>query len=415
MTTTTKLTWVAILYFAEGFPFGIVNGAVPVFLRIHGVRLAEIGLLSLVGLAWTLKFLWAPAVDLWGQRRTWVVGCQILLTLGLLTSLTVDPSRVSGTLWTVVLVLAIFSATQDIAIDAYTIELLDEKELGPANGVRVTAYRVALIAAGGLFVALAGTVGWPIAFLGAAAIMGLCSLLSARLPRAIRHPAGGGAAGAAGSPRANSLEQAVWMPLRQFFQYPGFLAVMLFVLTFKLGDMALGPMVRPFWVDRQFTLLEIGAVPGTLGVIGTILGALLGGALTARWGIFRALWILGIFQAASNLGYAAVAALPPSTALMYAASIVESFCGGLGTAPFLAFLMSICDKAHPATQYALLSALFSLSQSLMGAVSGWATERIGYAAYFLLTFFLAWPALLLLPWVWRWTAARTAGSEPAAR
>src|SRR3990172_10971571 len=165
MTTTTKLTWVAILYFAEGFPFGIVNGAVPVFLRIHGVRLAEIGLLSLVGLAWTLKFLWAPAVDLWGQRRTWVVGCQILLTLGLLASLTVDPSRVSGSLWTVVLVLAIFSATQDIAIDAYTIELLDEKELGPANGVRVTAYRVALIAAGGLFVALAGTVGWPIAFL----------------------------------------------------------------------------------------------------------------------------------------------------------------------------------------------------------------------------------------------------------
>ena len=109
MTTTTKLTWVAILYFAEGFPFGIVNGAVPVFLRIHGVRLAEIGLLSLVGLAWTLKFLWAPAVDLWGQRRTWVVGCQILLTLGLLASLTVDPSRVSGSLWTVVLVLATLS------------------------------------------------------------------------------------------------------------------------------------------------------------------------------------------------------------------------------------------------------------------------------------------------------------------
>lgn len=412
MTTTTKLTWVAILYFAEGFPFGIVNGAFPVFFRIHGVRLAEIGLfVSLVGLPWTLKFLWAPAVDLWGQRRVWVAGCQILLALGLLAILAVDPSRMSGALWTVVLGLAIFSATQDIAIDAYTIELLDEKELGPANGVRVTAYRVALIAAGGLFVALAGTVGWSFAFLAAAAIMALCSLLAARLPRATRRPAGDGAASGTGSPRTGSLEQAVWTPLRQFFGSPGFLVVMLFVLTFKLGDMALGPMVRPFWVDRRFTLVEIGAVPGTLGVGATILGALLGGALTARWGIFRALWVLGIFQAASNLGYAAVAALPPSTPLMYLASIVESFCGGLGTAPFLAFLMSICDKAHPATQYALLSALFSLAQNLMGAVSGWATERIGYAAYFLLTFFLAWPALLLLPWVWRWTVARGAAVE----
>jgi len=411
MTTKSKLTWVAVLYFAEGFPFGIVNDAFPVFLRIHGVRLAEIGLLSLVGLPWSLKFLWAPAVDLWGQRRVWVVGCQILLTLGLIAILIVDPSKVTSILWTVLLSLAILSATQDIAIDAYTIELLDEEEMGPANGVRVTAYRVALIAAGGLFVALAGTVGWPIAFLGAAAIMGLSSLLSARLPGVIRYPV----AGAAGDSRAGSLEQALWTPLRQFFDYPGFLAVMLFVLTFKLGDMALGPMVRPFWVDRQFSPVQIGAVPGTLGVIGTILGALLGGALTARWGIFRALWVLGIFQAGSNLGYAAVAALPPSTALMYAASIVESFCGGLGTAPFLAFLMSICDKAHAATQYALLSALFGLTRVVAGTVSGWATEEIGYAAYFFLTFFLAWPALFLLPWVRSWTAARTAGSEPAAR
>jgi PAT family beta-lactamase induction signal transducer AmpG len=184
---------------------------------------------------------------------------------------------------------------------------------------------------------------------------------------------------------------------------------MLFVLTFKLGDMALGPMVRPFWVDQHFTPVQIGAVPGTLGVVTTILGALLGGGLTARWGIFRALWTLGIAQAASNLVYAAAAALPPSTPLMYTASIVESFCGGLGTAPFLAFLMSICDKAHAATQYALLSALFGLTRVVAGALSGWATERVGYAAYFAVTFFLAWPALILLPWVRRWTSARASG------
>ena len=405
MKTTTKLYWVAVLYFAEGFPFGIVNDALPVFLRMHGIRLADIGLLSLVGLPWTVKFLWAPAVDLWGRRRTWVVGCQLLLALGMLVIPAVDPSHVGAALWTVVLGLALFSATQDIAIDAFTIELLDEAEMGPANGIRVTAYRVALIASGGLFLALAGLIGWPAAFGGAAAIMGVCSLLSSRLPHGTPPPV----ASATAHSRIGVLEQAVWTPLQHFFGYPGFLSVMLFVLTFKLGDMALGPMVRPFWVDQHFTPIQIGAVPGTLGVVSTILGALLGGGLTARWGTFRALWVLGIAQAASNLVYAGAAALPPSTPLMYTASVVESFCGGLGTAPFLAFLMSICDKAHAATQYALLSALFGLTRVVAGTMSGWATERFGYAAYFTLTFFLAWPPLLLLPWVRRWTSARASG------
>ena len=403
MNLTTKLTWVAILYFAEGFPFGIVNDALPVFFRVHGVRLADIGLLSLVGLPWMLKFLWAPAVDLLGQRRTWVVGCQVFLTLGLLAILAVDPSHVSMILWAVVLGLAFFSATQDIAIDAYTIELLEQSEMGPANGVRVTAYRIALIASGGLFVALAGLIGWRGTFVFAAVLMGSSCLVSLRLP----HPR---PMDPAGTPsRSPVVEQVLLMPLRQFFEHRGFVLVMLFVLTFKLGDMALGPMVRPFWVDRQFSLVQIGAVPGTLGVLGTILGALLGGGLTARWGTIRALFVLGILQAGSNLVYAAAAALPPSIPLMYTASIVESFCGGLGTAPFLAFLMSICSKAHAATQYALLSALFGLTRVAAGAVSGWAAEGMGYAAYFTLTFFLAWPALLLLPWVRRWTAARASG------
>ncbi len=407
MTTTTKLTWVAALYFAEGFPFGIVNDALPVYFRMHGIRLADIGLLSLVGLPWTLKFFWAPAVDLWGQRRSWVVGCQFLLTLGLLAVLRVDPSHVDATLWITVMALAVFSATQDIAIDAYTIELLDEKEMGPANGTRVSAYRVALIAAGGLFVALAGLIGWRAAFGGAAAVMAVSALLSCRLPR----PPSASIAGATTRSGRSALKEGVFAPLEQFFQHRGFLSVMFFVLTFKLGDMALGPMVRPFWVDRHFTPLQIGAVPGTLGVVATILGALLGGSLTARWGIFRALWVLGILQAASNLVYALAAALPLSTTLMYSASIVESLCGGLGTAPFLAFLMSICDKAHAATQYALLSALFGLTRVVAGTVSGWATEGIGYAAYFAVTFILAWPALFVLPWVREWTAARAGASE----
>ena len=399
MTTRTKLYWVAILYFAEGFPFGILSDALPVYFRVHGVRLADIGLLSLIGLPWMLKFLWAPALDRWGQRRSWVFACQILLAVGMATILALNPSQVGGGLWFLLCLLAVFSATQDVAIDAYTIELLDTTEMGPANGIRVTAYRVALIAAGGLFVWLAGMIGWSAAFVGAAAIMGLSSLCAVRMPL-------GAAPIAHAASRPVSGLDAVWEPLRQFFRVPGFGYVVVFVLTFKLGDMALGPMIRPFWVDRHFTLVEIGAIPGTLGVISTIVGALVGGHLTARWGIYRALWLLGIAQAASNLMYAAAAALPPSIPLMYAASVVESFCGGLGTAPFLAFLMSVCDKNHAATQYALLSALFGLTRVLAGPVSGYATEALGYAPYFTLTFFLAWPALLLIGSVQRWAARR---------
>src|SRR5438876_1526812 len=395
MSTRQKLVLVAALYFAEGFPFGMFMDIIPVYLRLQNVSLTGIGLVSAAGFAWSLKFFWAPAVDRWGARSTWIWACQALLVIPLLGFAQENFAGVSWTLWTFIILLVLLSATQDIAIDAYTIQLLDKREMGLANGVRVTAYRFALYGTN-LLLAAAEFVGWPPVFLGAAALLAGFSLLSFRAPAAGTVPS----RGSEESPR--TLSDAIVMPFRQFLLRPGFLAVAAFVLTFKLGDMALGPMVAPFWVDRKFSAFEIGMVKGTLGGLATIGGALLGGALTSRWGIFRALWVLGIFQAVSNLVYAAAAALPPNTALMYGASLVESFCGGLGTAPFLAFLMSICSKAHAATQYALLSALFGLTRALSGAFSGVATEGMGYAAYFTATFFLAWPAFLLLPWVKDW-------------
>ncbi len=368
MSTRQKLVWVAALYFAEGFPFGMFMDIIPVYLRLQNVSLTGIGLVSAAGFAWSLKFFWAPAVDRWGARSTWIWACQALLVIPLLGFAQENFAGVSWTLWT------------------------------------VTAYRFALYGTN-LLLAAAEFVGWPPVFLGAAALLAGFSLLSFRAPAAGTIPS----RGSEESPR--TLSDAIVMPFRQFLLRPGFLAVAAFVLTFKLGDMALGPMVAPFWVDRKFSAFEIGMVKGTLGGLATIGGALLGGVLTSRWGIFRALWVLGIFQAVSNLVYAAAAALPPTTALMYVASLVESFCGGLGTAPFLAFLMSICSKAHAATQYALLSALFGLTRALSGAFSGVATEGMGYAAYFTATFFLAWPAFLLLPWVKDW-AGDEKGEDP---
>ena len=398
ISTRTKLLWVALLYFAEGFPFGLLFDAFPVYFRIHGMSLTEIGLLSVVGLPWTLKFLWAPLVDVVGSRRSWIVTCQGLLALDLGLLLFLDPTATGSLAWGGLIALAVLAATQDIAIDAYTIELLDQTEMGPANGLRVSTYRVALIIAGGVFVGAAGLVGWQVAFLTAAVLLAILALISSRLPRI-----------AQGTQRvpvtqswSTTLTRGFLNPLRSLWQRPGVIAVLLFVLLFKLGDMALGPMVRPFWVDREFTPLQIGIIPGTVGVVSTIIGALLGGRLTKQWGLFRALWVLGVAQAGSNLFYAVTAALPRSDLLMYGASIVESFCGGLGTAPFLAFLMSICDKRQAATQYALLSALFGLGRSLSGGFSGVLTQSVGYATYFTLTFFLAWPAFILLPWVRMW-------------
>jgi len=175
----------------------------------------------------------------------------------------------------------------------------------------------------------------------------------------------------------------------------------------------MGRMIKPFWVDSGLSVEEIGFVSTTLGVGATIVGGLAGGILTTRWGIFRALWMLGLLQAVSNLGYAAAAAYSFGHLGIYAASLCESFTGGLGTAAFLAFLMHVCDKRHAATEYALLSALFALARTGAGTLSGWGVEQLGYANYFALTFLLAFPAFALLPWVKPWTEDH-ANTTPAA-
>ena len=173
------------------------------------------------------------------------------------------------------------------------------------------------------------------------------------------------------------------------------------MLLYKLGDQAITPMIKPFWVDRGLTLAEIGLVSTTLGVGFTVLGALAGGFLTTKWGLLRALFVLGIAQVLPNLGYAACAALKAGHPAIYAASILESFGQGLGTAAFLTLLMRLCDRRHAATQYALLSALFALSRHVAGAASGFATTRFGYALFFAYTFLLAAPGLALIPFVGR--------------
>lgn len=383
-----KLFWVSILYFAEGFPFGIAIDNLPVYFRVHGVSLTEIGLMSLLGAPWTLKVFWAPLVDRFGTRQSWCVPCLVIMALALAGLPFFDPSMPTLWLWATLLLFTTASATQDVAIDAYTIGLLRSGEEGVANGVRVSAYRVALIVGGGGLVILAAPLGWTAIFYSAAAILlGLAALVT-RSPALTFPPV--------------DPQQSWFQPLTQWLKRPGAPMVFLFVLTYKLGESSMGPMVKPFWVDRGLTLTDIGLISTTLGVGASIVGALAGGGLTTRWGIFRALWCLGLVQAFSHFGYVAVAQFGLGRPAIYAASLCESFAAGLATAAFLAFLMHICDKRRAATEYALLSAIFGFTRSVAGAFSGWGTTHLGYAAYFFLTFVLALPAFAFLPWVKAW-------------
>ncbi len=398
MTLRTKLAWVAVLYFAQGFPFGLVADNLPVYFRTHGVSLTEIGLMSLLGLPWTLKVLWAPLVDRFGTRQRWVV-CALLVMAGVLMALPFfPPAELSWGLWACLLLLTFASATQDLAIDAYTIGLLAPGEEGTANGVRVSAYRAALIVGGGGLVILARPLGWALVFQVAAGVLIALALAIRRSPVLPVAPVEPG--------------QSWFRPLAEWLARPGAPAVFLFVLTFKLGDTSMGPMVKPFWVDRGLSVAEIGLVSTTFGVGASVVGALVGGVLTSRWGVFTGLWSMGALQALSNLGYAAVAHFDLARPGLYSASLCESFTGGLGTAAFLAFLMHICDKQRAATEYALLSAIFGLTRSVAGALSGWGAASLGYAPYFTMTFFLSFPAFLLLPRVRPW--ADGMGSGPGA-
>jgi PAT family beta-lactamase induction signal transducer AmpG len=378
-----RLAWIGALAFASGFPFGLINEALPVYLRTHGVSLEEIGRVTAIAAwPWSLKFLWAPLVDRLGSRRQWIAAC--LAGIAALTPLLghSNAAGLSPSFWLLAIAIVTLSATQDIHIDAYTIQTTTTEELGVANSVRIAWYRVAMFTAGGLLIWLAGRASWDTSFSAGATVLAGLTLAALVLPAPEV---------AAGRPLA------IWEPLRALVARKDIWAVAVFALLFKLDIAALEPMTRPFWVDRGLSLTEIGAVLTPGRIIATVAGATLGGVLTSRWGIFRGLWVLGLLQAFSSLGYWAAATAAPSKTLILGAALFEQFAAGLGTAAYLAFLMSVCEKRYAATQFALLSALLAVTRAGAGEASGVLAEWMGYGGYFLLTFALAFPAYLLLP------------------
>jgi MFS transporter, PAT family, beta-lactamase induction signal transducer AmpG len=388
---TTRLAWLGALSLASGLPYFFFVETVPVYLATRGVSLAQIGLASGASLPWALKVFWAPLVDRFGGRAAWIRGCLLGLTLATFVFGGLDPTTRPLAIGAALLLFVTLSATQDIAIDAYTIEITTTRELGLANSVRIAAYRGASFISSALLVWVAARSGWPAAFTVGAGLFALLALGTVALPRTgretVTHP---------------SLAE----PLVAFLRRQDLWAIVLFALLFKLDISAMEPMTKPFWVERGFSLGEIATLT-TFRLLATIAGAVLGGALATRLGIFRALWSMGLVQLLSSLGYALAAGAGTTKLVITGAALFENFAAGLGTAAFLAFLMSVCEQQYAATQYALLSALFALSRWAAGLGSGVLAERLGFAHYFLLTFFLGLPAYGLLPWIRRAPRAET--------
>lgn len=382
-----KLVLVAMLYFVEGFPPGIAADVWPVWLRVHGASLAEIGWVSTLLSAYTFKFLWSPLVDGYGTYRRWITAALVVMAGLLALAGLRDPSAPDAVLWALLAGFCLASATQDIAIDAYTIGLLDRGEEGPANGVRVTAYRVAVLAGGGALLFLPRWAGWPATLVTAAAVLLALALVASRLPPVTTTRAGAG---------------DTWPAMRRWLSRPGVAALFAFVLLYRLADLSMGPMVKPFWVDRGMSLEEIGLVSTAIGSLATIAGALAGGVAVRTRGLAASLLAFGALAMLSNLGYAAVALAPASgRAGLWTASAVESFCTGLATAAFLSLLMRACEKEHAAVQFASLSALSLAPRLVTGPVSGAGATALGYPVFFAATALLALPALALVPAVQR--------------
>jgi MFS transporter, PAT family, beta-lactamase induction signal transducer AmpG len=379
VTTRKKMAIIAALYFAQGSPYAFINRVLPVFFRELGMPLDKIGILGLMQLPWTLKFFWAPLVDKFGQRWQWIRLMQVIMAL-LAAFIAYGHGTIPAVaLWSLVLLTCVCSATQDIAIDAYTIEMCDEKELGQANGIRVAAFRVAMIAIGGGLISLAQWVPWGGVFLVFSGAMLILSAITSVIGKKYHFLSG---------EKKQTILGAYWEPVKRLFAKEKFVVAVVFILLFKVGDAMMTFMVPAFWIDHGFSKAEYGSVSATFGTILTITGALVGGWITSRIGIFRGLLILGAFQAFSNLGYA-YADLHTSRYTVYGASMFESFTGGLGTAPFLAYLMNLCEKEYAAMQYACISAIFGLSRSISEYSGGLAAQNFGYFNFFVITFFAA--------------------------
>jgi PAT family beta-lactamase induction signal transducer AmpG len=393
--TSRRVAPLLALGFASGLPLALTGGTLQAWATIEQVSLQEIGFLTLVGTAYTLKFLWAPLVDRYappwlGRRRGWMVLMQVLLALGMLAMGCLSPGQSLLPLALLAVFVAFCSATQDIAFDAYRSDVLRKDERGAGAALSVLGYRLAMLVSGGLALIMADQwLGWGVTYMLMGALMLLMALASFWAPEP-----------EVPTQTPRSLQQAVLEPFREFFGRPEAVTVLVLIVLYKLGDAFAGALSTTFLIRAAgYTASEVGTVNKLLGLAATIVGVLAGGALMARLGLYRSLMLFGLLQAVSNLGFWVISVGPHNVWIMAAGVGIENLCGGMGTAAFVALLMGLCNQQFSATQFALLSALTAVGRTyLAGPLTPQLVQYAGWPTFFLLTVLIALPGLWLLHW-----------------
>lgn len=388
---------VVLLGFSSGMPLALTAGTLQAWMKNEKVDLSVIGLFSLVGIPYALKFLWSPLMDRFvppflGRRRGWILIAQFFLVISICALALTHPAENPGVLAFVALLVSFFSASQDIGIDAYRTDVLEPQELGPGAALHTTGYRVAMIVSGSIALILADHMSWTLVYFIMAAVMavGIIATLLAPEPVSDVRP-----------PR--NLKEAVVLPFTEFFKRTGAFEILTFILLYKVNVVMTVALTTPFMLDLGFSNTDVGAVTKSVGLIATIFGTLAGGALMVRMTILRSLWLFGIFQGVSTVAFVILAYLGHNYPAMVAAIGAENFCSGMGNAAFMAFLMSICDKRFTATQFALFTSFMALTRVLGGAPTGFMVKILGWQNFYLVCVAAMIPGLLLLVRFDRWT------------
>lgn len=392
--TQPKMFALLLLGFSSGLPLFLTSKTLQAWMTVEKVDLTTIGMMSLVALPYSLKFLWAPLLDryippIFGRRRGWIFLAQIALLIAIVVMSLHDPRRGLQMIALNAVIIAFLSATQDVAIDAYRTDVLDDKEMGAGAAIWVLGYRIALLITGGLAFVLADRMSWPTVYILMGLLMLPAMITTWRAPEPVLH-----------DKPPKSLGEAVRLPFQEFFQRAGTfkaIVVLVFIVLYKLPEYLAQNMATPFLLQIGFSQAEIGATQGVIGMIATIVGTLAGGAAVAKIGINKSLWVFAILGAAANILFYALAIVGKNHGLLVTAVVVENFCLGLVNGVFVAFLMSMCNMRFSATQFALLSSLMSASRDILVAPAGGVAEAVGWPTFFLIALATVVPSLFLLP------------------
>lgn len=392
---------------SSGIPLLVTGSTLQAWMTDEKIDLAVIGLFSLVGLPYTVKFFWAPVMDryvppLFGRRRGWILISQMLLMLAIGSFSLVRPAESPWTVAFLAVLVSFFSASQDIVVDAYRRELLHDEELGLGSALAVNGYRIGMLISGAFALILADHISWNIVYLllAASLFVGIITTCLAPYP-----------AGQIISPK--SLREAVIEPFADYFKRLGAFEILAFILLYKIGDVMASSMTTPFILKIGFTKTELAAVVKTFGIFATIAGGLVGGIVLIKLGLFKGLLIFGILQAVSTLSFSALASLGAYSSVLAATVAFENLTSGMGASAFTAFMASLCNKRFTATQYALLSSLMGMPRVFVSAPTGFLAERVGWVAFFIYCTLAAIPGIIFLSRYRVWQEGL--GSLPVSR